>query len=84
MSDHMEFDRYGMPIVWDVNQLGEIEQMSFPMRCMRCQHVHDTAKVEVVQRYADCTVWKCPRCGAHIDDRPIGWGGSAEPLSAGR
>ena len=48
--------------------------MSFPVRCTRCSHVYDLGKVEVVQRYADCSVWKCPGCRITVDDRPPGWG----------
>jgi hypothetical protein len=55
--------------------------MMFPVECTRCGHVHDAAKVKTVARYADCTVWACPGCGSHIDDRPIGWGGSARRLN---
>lgn len=54
--------------------------MLAPGRCKRCHQIHDSGSVEVVARYQDCTVWKCPNCGAHIDDRPIGWGGSFEPI----
>jgi hypothetical protein len=54
--------------------------MSYPMRCLRCMHIHDTAKVTVVQRYSDCSTWRCPNCKALIDDRPRGWGGSAERI----
>lgn len=52
-------------------------------RCLRCNHVHDVGDVEIVQRYADCTTWKCPNCKSVIDDRPKGWGGSAERVRAG-
>jgi hypothetical protein len=55
--------------------------MTYPMRCVPCGHVHDAAKVTVVQRYTDCSVWRCPRCGSLIDDRPRGWGGSAERVN---
>lgn len=54
--------------------------MSYPVRCRFCSHVHDSAKVEVVARYADCSVWRCPGCKAQIDDRPRAWGGSAFPV----
>lgn len=52
-----------------------------PGQCTRCRHVFDSGPVEVVARYADCTVFKCPGCGASIDDRPIGWGGSFKKLT---
>lgn len=54
---------------------------SYPMRCKWCHAVHDAAKVEVLQRYADCSVWKCPSCGIVGDDRPIAWGGSFERVT---
>lgn len=50
--------------------------MAYPIRCRHCAHVHDAAKVAVVQRYADCSVWRCPGCNVLIDDRPHAWGGS--------
>lgn len=59
--------------------------MVYPMQCLRCYHVHDAGKVEVVQRYTDCSVWRCPNCSSLIDDRPRGWGGSAvkyDPLQS--
>ncbi len=45
-------------------------------RCKWCGCEHDTGKVTVLARYADCSVWACPGCGTQIDDRPAGWGGS--------
>lgn len=56
-------------------------RMRHPMKCKWCGTVHDTAFVTVVQRYLDCSTWHCPGCGVLIDDRPIGWGGSAERVS---
>ena len=55
--------------------------MRFPMRCLRCGHVHDAGSVEVVGRYSDCTTWRCPSCRSLIDDRPPSWGGSAERVT---
>ena len=52
------------------------DEMSWPARCRHCHHVHDAGKVEVVQRYSDCSVWRCPNCKTLIDDRPVQWGGS--------
>lgn len=69
-------DKYGMVVKDSEN----IDKMFAPYRCMRCNKVHDAGNVEVVARYADCTMWKCPNCNATIDDRPIEWGGSAEPI----
>lgn len=65
MSD---WDLYGAPI--------DTSGMSWPVRCLRCNHVHDGGKVTVVQRYSDCSTWRCPNCRSLIDDRPGGWGGS--------
>lgn len=48
----------------------------YPVRCRHCGHVHDAAKVQVVQRYSDCSVWHCPGCHVLIDDRPERLGGS--------
>lgn len=58
----------------------DVAEMVSPYKCARCDNVHDAGAVEVVGRYSDCSLWKCPGCGATIDDRPIGWGGSAIPL----
>ena len=35
-----------------------------------CGHVFDKGYVMVISRYADCSTFNCPGCGAHIDDRP--------------
>lgn len=51
--------------------------MTFPMQCLRCGHVHDASKVKVIGRYTDCSTWRCPQCDSLIDDRPEAWGGSA-------
>lgn len=59
---------------------GPIEGMLVPVRCKWCQLVHDAAKVTVLERYSDCSVWKCPNCGTRLDDRPESLGGSAIPL----
>lgn len=59
----------------------DIRGMSFPVRCRFCGCVHDAGSVTVVQRYTDCTTWRCPGCSTLIDDRPPGWGGSAIPLN---
>lgn len=66
-------DKYGLIIEYP----SDVLEMTSPYRCLRCDKVHDVANVEVVGRYSDCTMWKCPNCGKTIDDRPIGWGGSA-------
>lgn len=40
------------------------------VRHTRCGHTFDRGYVTVVARYADCSVFNCPGCGALIDDRP--------------
>ena len=47
-------------------------EMGDPQLCA-CSKVFDLWAVEVVQRYADCTVFKLPCCGRTTDDRPSGW-----------
>jgi hypothetical protein len=54
-----------------------LQDMTYPMQCMRCMEIHDGSTITEVGRYADCTTWRCPNCNSLIDDRPIGWGGSA-------
>lgn len=55
--------------LWDPDALTVVDtcDMAYPMRCKWCGCVHDAGKVEVVQRYADCSVWRCPGCGLLID-----------------
>ena len=64
-------------IEWDVNgmprEVHDVSGMLAPYSCGACGHVHDTAKVEVVARYTDCSVWRCPSCKATQDDRQA-WG----------
>lgn len=52
--------------------------MRYPMRHVACGRVHDASAVEVLERYSDCSRWKCPHCGGWCDDRPLGWGGTVE------
>lgn len=59
----------------------DVSDMSFPVECKWCGHVHDGALVSVVQRYSDCSTWRCPGCNTLLDDRPLSWGGSAIPLT---
>ena len=49
--------------------------MSQPVRCNRCHGgVYDLGTVTVTARYADCSMWKAPCCGATVDDRgETGW-----------
>jgi hypothetical protein len=50
------------------------EGMMSPVRCTHCGGVYDLGMVEVTARYADCSVWKTPCCGATVDDRgETGW-----------
>lgn len=67
----------------DVHGEPATEPMRFPYRCKWCGHVHDGSRVTVVQRYLDCSVWRCPNCDVLIDDRPERWGGSAIPVERG-
>lgn len=68
-----DFDACGRVVVTD-----DTEGMSYPMRCTRCDRIHDAGKVEVIARHADCSVWRCPNCRATIDDRPDGYGGAVK------
>lgn len=74
----LHIDEYGRVREW-VDQ-ETIADMLAPVQCKFCHHVHDAGRVTVIQRYADCSVWKCPKCKATLDDRPEGWGGSAIPI----
>lgn len=66
---------------WAVQVFPEAEGMLYPVLHSTCNKVHDAGgKVEVVARYADCTIWKCPSCGGQCDDRPISWGGNVERI----
>lgn len=57
--------------------------MRMPVRCLRCGGIYDAANVHVIARYADCSVWNAPCCGAQVDDRPPRWGGGIEELRKG-
>jgi hypothetical protein len=48
--------------------------MTFPVRCRHCSRVYDLGKVEVVARYTDCSMWRCPGCSILADDRKPPWG----------
>lgn len=44
--------------------------MLAPATCNRTGRVVDLGTVEVIARYADCSVFDCPACGARaVDDR---------------
>jgi hypothetical protein len=51
------------------------------VRHVTCGRAHDASTVEVLERYSDCSRWKCPHCDGWCDDRPIGWGGSIEKVT---
>lgn len=57
-------------------EVQDTEKMSHPAQCRHCGDVHDAGKAKTVQRYSDCSVWRCPNCKVLIDDRPYAWGGS--------
>lgn len=40
-----------------------------PAQCLRCSAPYDLCAGEVVHRYADCTLYTTPCCGAQVDDR---------------
>lgn len=63
------------------NNFDDTSGMSYPVRCRWCEQIHDAAKVTVLQRYMDCSVWQCPNCGQKVDDRPEAAGGSAFPVN---
>lgn len=46
-----------------------IGEMLSPARCRHCAKVYDLAKVVIVGRYLDCSVWHCPGCDLQVDDR---------------
>lgn len=66
------YNQWGMQM-----QTPDVTDMTHPMICKWCRHVHDAAKVKVIDRYSDCSTWRCPGCKTLIDDRPESWGGSA-------
>lgn len=59
-----------------------MDGMSHPAVCRHCRHVHDAGQAATVQRYSDCSVWRCPNCKVLIDDRPQSWGGSVTGQAA--
>lgn len=51
---------------------------SRPAICNRCRKQFDLGHVEIIARYAECSVWNCPNgCGAVHDDRQQ-WGSSPQ------
>ncbi len=66
-------------IRWDMDVFGrpmalpDVTGMTSPVRCA-CGEVYDLGTVEVLARYADCSIWKAPCCGRQADDRgETGW-----------
>jgi hypothetical protein len=66
MAARFEFDEFGM-----ARLTPDTAGMHYPVACGICGHVHDSGKVEVVARYADCDMWRCPSCHGLQDNR---WG----------
>lgn len=58
----MRFDSHG-------RRLPDTTGMNYPVACGSCGHVHDSGKVTITARYADCDMWKCPACGVTQDNR---------------
>lgn len=51
----------------------DFAEMFSPVQCT-CGGIYDLGTVEVVQRYADCSVWLTPCCRRQVDDRAdTGW-----------
>ncbi len=67
------YDYYGRNLHdWEETR-AMVDGMTSPVRC-RCGAVYDLGKVEVLARYADCSVWKTPCCRRQVDDRgETGW-----------
>ena len=54
-----------------------------PRECDLCHTIYDSGPVHVTQRYADCTFWVAPCCGAVVDDRrpPSSYTPGAKPIT---
>lgn len=39
------------------------------VKCCHCNSIYDITKVEVIHRFADCSVFKTPCCNLQVDDR---------------
>ena len=46
-------------------------------RCNTTRREFSVGPVETIQRYADCTVFRCPECGGSHDDR-MQWGSDVD------
>lgn len=64
---HLDLDTYGRRR--SGTPLAATADMISPVRCSFCRRIYDLSNGEVVQRYADCTVFKTPCCGRTADDR---------------
>lgn len=62
----MSPDGYSFQVLGDAQKLKE---MLVPVQCNHCGQAHDLTEGEVTHRYADCTTFKAPCCGTHVDDR---------------
>jgi hypothetical protein len=51
------------------NVIGDIDDMTSPVRCGRCNAIYDLGKVKVIHRYADCTLFTTPCCNQNVDER---------------
>lgn len=58
----------------DDREVPDTPAMRSPVRCRHCGHVYDLGTVEVLQRYQDCSMWRCPGCKVLVDDRKPPWG----------
>jgi hypothetical protein len=71
--DHFMYDEYG-DIFYGHDV--DVTVMMIPVRCLRCNNgIYDLTKVEVTERYTDCSVWMTPCCNVSVDDRT--WPGRA-------
>ncbi len=70
-----DYDMMGWPLFGPLLGQDRIAGMTQPVRCRRCHNgVYDLGTVEVTARYADCSMWRAPCCGALVDDRgETGW-----------
>jgi hypothetical protein len=68
------FQRWELDIYGQMIQVPDVTGMHQPARCTHCRTVYDLGTVTVEQRYADCSVWRCPGCKLAVDDRgETGW-----------
>jgi hypothetical protein len=64
-------------IPWSFHEMAaeaDTAGMFSPVRCAYCPKVYDLGAVNVIARYTDCSMWKCPGCQRVVDDRgETGW-----------